>query len=196
MPWLWVCSPASAVQGPSITLSACRTPWGGPRQDRESRPMPLAAVPKWLLLLCVLLVLSCCTGHVHGAASQLEAVCGANVKGHCNECICCCYRGAVPAYQPNGCQCQVSSCSNCTCYDCTAQLSASACSCCDSSPAEPDAVAMPCTGSVRPRIRCHDWHSSCHPGMQHCQQPVLCIQPSAPPAPLLSVPAGAIVQNL
>lgn len=82
--------------------------------------MPLAAVPKWLLLLCVLLVLSCCTRHVHGATSQLEAMCGANVKGHCNECICCCYRGAVPAYKPDGCQCQVSLFSTCTCYDCPA----------------------------------------------------------------------------
>ncbi|GAX77370.1 hypothetical protein CEUSTIGMA_g4816.t1 [Chlamydomonas eustigma] len=32
--------------------------------------------------------------------------CGAGLKGYCNECICCCYKGAVPAYVPTGCACE------------------------------------------------------------------------------------------
>eukprot|EP00195_Chlamydomonas_chlamydogama_P016230 CAMPEP_0202895692 /NCGR_PEP_ID=MMETSP1392-20130828/4847_1 /ASSEMBLY_ACC=CAM_ASM_000868 /TAXON_ID=225041 /ORGANISM="Chlamydomonas chlamydogama, Strain SAG 11-48b" /LENGTH=220 /DNA_ID=CAMNT_0049580799 /DNA_START=47 /DNA_END=705 /DNA_ORIENTATION=+ len=37
-------------------------------------------------------------------AQQMQ--CSSDLNGECNSCVCCCYRGAVPRYVPDGCDCK------------------------------------------------------------------------------------------
>eukprot|EP00798_Chlamydomonas_sp_ICE-L_P008888 gene8888-3770_t len=75
--------------------------------------MPSAAAA---LLYCSLLLtqlLSVVLGAVEvvpltASDAVAEEVCGSNSKGKCNFCVCCCYKGALPAYKPNdNCECEV-----------------------------------------------------------------------------------------